>query len=142
MDKQNGGIIYTKGYYRENKRNKLIQLRLEEPQILCQEEAATKEYVQRDFICEFWKQAKTSMMIEIRIVVASGGGNRCGLTAKRHKGTFCGDGYVSYLDLADECMDVYIYTNFRYILKICAFCGIYIVPHQKQNQKKVLNSGL
>lgn len=40
------------------------------------------------------------------------------IDCKEPQETFCGDGYVSYLDLADECMDVYIYTNFRYILKI------------------------
>lgn len=70
------------------------------------------------------------MMIEIRIVISSGRGKRCGLTAKRHKGIFRGVGYVPYLDVADECRSIYIDTNFRYIHKICAFCCIYIVSQQ------------
>lgn len=51
-------------------------------------------------------------MIEIRIVVASGGDKGWGITAKRHKGTFYGDENVPYLELVDGCMDAYIYKKF------------------------------
>ena len=83
-----------KGYYGENKGKKLlIQLLLEKSQDILSSKSSNKRvHTVWFYLCEFWKQAKTPMMIEIRIVMASGGGKRCGLTAKRHKETFCGDG--------------------------------------------------
>lgn len=75
-------------------------------------------------------------------MIVSGGDKRCRLTAKRHKGTLCSDGYEPYLHLSDKCVNTYIYINFRYIPKTCAFCCIYAVPQEKANQKKVLKSRL
>lgn len=48
------------------------------------------------------------MMTEIRIVVTSLEGKRCGLTVKRHKVTFYADRNVPYFELVYGCIGVYI----------------------------------
>ena len=53
------------------------------------------------------------MVIEIRIVVASGRSKGCGLTARKYRATFCGDLGVPYLDLVGGYMSVNVYKNFR-----------------------------
>ena len=75
-------------------------------------------------------------------MVASGGVKKRRFSAKRHTGTLCSDRYEAYLHLSDKCVNTYIYINFRYIPKTCAFCCLYAVPQEKANQKKVLKSRL
>lgn len=53
------------------------------------------------------------MMTEIRIVVTSLEGKRCGLTVKRHKVTFYADRNVPYFELVYGCIGVYICKKFR-----------------------------
>ena len=128
--------INTRVDYRENKRNKLlIQLQLEESQY----------YVKQ-------KQLQESTYCMISLMNSGNNeknlfagnqdsdcfwwGKRCGLTANKHKGTFSCDEHVPYLHLVNKYMDVYIFTNFRYILKISAFCCIELVFHLQNKREK------
>lgn len=68
--------------------------------------------------------------------MASGGGKGCGLTAKSHRKPSVVMGMFHILIWRMHgCMDVYIYTNFRYILKICAFLYLHCPSTKTKSEK-------
>lgn len=80
-------------------------------------------------------------MIHIRRVFASGGGEGCRQTAKKHKRTFGGDTMSHILIwLMGTWVHIFI-KNSDYILEVCTFYCMKIVPKSKKISKKDLNSG-